>query len=100
MKRLASNLRSVLPGLLACALLAAPAARAGDYENGEHEPYGSMVVDGLLVRPLGLVATVGGAALWVVTLPFSALGGNAGEAADALVVDPARFTFVRPLGDL
>jgi hypothetical protein len=28
------------------------------------------------------------------------LGGNVGEAADALVVEPAKFTFTRPLGDL
>ncbi|MFO1355003.1 MAG: hypothetical protein U1F72_02520 [Gammaproteobacteria bacterium] len=62
--------------------------------------FGAMVVDGVLVRPLGLGATVLGAAAWVVTLPFSALGGNAGEAAQKLVVEPARFTFTRPLGDL
>lgn len=41
-----------------------------------------------------------GAVTWVVTLPFSALGGNVDEATKALVVDPAKFTFSRPLGDL
>jgi hypothetical protein len=44
-------------------------------------------------------ATVLGAAIWIVTLPFSALGGNAGEAAQQLIVKPARFTFTRPLGE-
>lgn len=58
----------------------------------------AMVFDGLIVRPLTLVATVIGSALWVVTLPFSALGGNAGEAADVLVLSPAKATFVRCLG--
>jgi hypothetical protein len=44
------------------------------------------------------VALVGGSVVFVLSLPFSALGGNVGEAADKLVVDPARYTFVRPLG--
>lgn len=57
-----------------------------------------MAVDVLLVRPLGLVATVLGAGIFVVSLPFSAIGGNVGEAGQALVVDPARMTFIRPLG--
>ncbi len=58
----------------------------------------AMVFDGLIVRPLTLVATVAGTAIWLVTLPFSLLGGNAGEAADVLVLSPAEATFVRCLG--
>src|SRR5690625_1953105 len=58
----------------------------------------AMTPDALLVRPLGLVATVLGAGLFVVSLPLSALGGNVGEAAQTLVVAPAEMTFVRPLG--
>jgi len=60
---------------------------------------GAMAVDVLAMRPLGFVATVLGTGLFVVSLPFSALGGNVGEAAENLVVEPARFTFVRPLGE-
>ena len=58
----------------------------------------AMVFDGLIVRPLTLVATLIGSVFWVVTLPFSALGGNAGEAAEVLVLEPARATFLRCLG--
>lgn len=58
-----------------------------------------MAVDGLVIRPIGLVATVVGGVVFVATLPFSMLGGNAGDAKDALVVEPARFTFKRPLGE-
>ena len=58
----------------------------------------AMVFDGLIVRPITLVATVIGAAIWTVTLPFSLLGGNAGEAADVLVLTPAEATFIRCLG--
>jgi len=31
-------------------------------------------------------------------LPFSLLGGNVVEAGKALVVEPVKFTFFRPLG--
>lgn len=59
---------------------------------------GVMTVDIALVRPLGAVATVAGLAVFVVSSPFSALGGNIQEAWDSLVVSPADFTFQRPLG--
>lgn len=58
----------------------------------------AMAFDGLIVRPLTLVATAVGTVIWVATLPFSLLGGNAGEAADVLVLTPAKATFVRCLG--
>ena len=58
-----------------------------------------MVVDAILVRPLGIVAIVLGAGLFVISLPFSLLGKNVGEAGTKLVVEPSVFTFVRPLGE-
>ncbi|MEE8398347.1 MAG: hypothetical protein V3S89_05025 [Desulfobacterales bacterium] len=61
---------------------------------------GKMIVDILLVRPLGLVATVAGTALFVASLPFSLMGRNVKAAAKKMVLEPAKFTFVRPLGDL
>ena len=60
---------------------------------------GAMTMDLVLARPGGLVATVAGTAIFVVSLPFSALGGNTGEAFDSLVANPAAYTFQRPLGD-
>ncbi len=57
-----------------------------------------MILDGLVVRPISLVATVAGAVVYVITLPFSALGGNVDEAAEKLVVRPAAHTFSRCLG--
>jgi hypothetical protein len=47
-----------------------------------------------------LVGTIIGTVTYIVTLPFSLLGGNAGEAGKAMVVEPAKYTFVRPLGEL
>lgn len=92
--------RRPLAVLVATALLAASPLASADEMRYDDPSFTSMLVDGVLVRPLGLGATVAGAAIWVVTLPFSALGGNVKEAANTLVVDPARFTFNRPLGEL
>ncbi|WP_454254217.1 multidrug transporter [Pseudomonas sp. Marseille-Q8238] len=58
----------------------------------------AMVGDLLIARPLLIAATVVGAGLFVITLPFSAGGGNIGEAGKALVVEPGKAAFVRCLG--
>lgn len=60
---------------------------------------GGMIIDLIVLRPLGLAATVIGGAVYIVSLPFSLAGGNAGQAGRKLVGEPAQFTFVRPLGD-
>ena len=59
----------------------------------------AMTVDLVVARPAGAVATVAGAAIFLVSWPFAALGGNTDETWDSLVVDPASYTFQRPLGD-
>jgi len=59
---------------------------------------GAMVVDFVLLRPLGLVTLVAGFTVFVLSAPFSALGGNINTAWDKMAVDPAQFTFARPLG--
>ncbi len=89
--------------LIAAVLLftwaASPAlASEKQYVTGEDRNAASMMFDLVLLRPLGLVATVVGTAFFVVSLPFSILGGNTGEAANKLVVEPAKYTFSRPLG--
>jgi hypothetical protein len=59
-----------------------------------------MIADMLLVRPIGIAATAFGAAVFIVSLPFSYFGRNIPEAWGKLVVEPAAFTFTRALGDL
>jgi hypothetical protein len=59
----------------------------------------AMAADLFVIRPLGIVASVVGTAIFIVSLPFSALGGNTKIACQKLVEDPAKFTFKRPLGD-
>jgi hypothetical protein len=59
----------------------------------------AMAADFFVIRPLGIVASVVGSAVFIVSLPFSVLGGNTEIACQKLVKDPAKFTFKRPLGD-
>lgn len=58
-----------------------------------------MLLDALLLRPLGLVATVAGTAVYGVSLPFSLMGGNEAEVRQHLLNEPAKYTFKRPLGE-
>ena len=58
----------------------------------------AMVGDLLVARPIGLVMTVGGSAVWLVSLPFTLLAGHAGEAAETLILGPGETTFMRCLG--
>lgn len=85
------------------ALLASPLAalsetverRIGEKENSAE----MMTVDLIAARPIGLVATVGGTLVYLISWPFSALGGNSDQAWQTLVVSPAEYTFKRPLGE-
>ena len=64
----------------------------------QNPPAYAMMGDLLIARPLLVVATVIGAGAFVLSLPFTALGGGIGDAGQALVVDPAKAAFVRCLG--
>ncbi len=59
---------------------------------------GSMTYDLIVMRPLGAAATILGAGVWVLALPFTAIGKSIPEASQKLVKDPFHFTITRPLG--
>ncbi|MEM8766820.1 MAG: hypothetical protein AAGE43_05215 [Pseudomonadota bacterium] len=87
--------------VFACSVaFTAPAeASSASYRSNDSGPrWEDQVADALIARPVGIAATGAGAVVWGVSLPFSLLGGNAGEAADKLVGGPGRETFVRCLG--
>lgn len=67
---------------------------------GNEPTSAEMVADALVARPIYAVATVLGSALFVVTLPFTALGGNVKEAGNELVTGPAQGLLTRCLGCL
>ena len=60
----------------------------------------AMTFDLLIVRPLGLVGTIAGCAVFVVSLPFDLLTFNFADPARRLVLEPAKFTFTRDLGEM
>lgn len=60
----------------------------------------AMTFDLFVMRPLSLVGTVVGTAVYIVALPFNLLTLNLAEPGRRLVVEPAKYTFVRDLGDL
>lgn len=72
--------------------------RGGVGEVEENPSALAMSGDLLIVRPVMFTVTVVGAALWLVSLPFSAAGGNIKQAGETLVAKPALNTFVRCLG--
>ncbi len=90
----------LITGLLGLVLLAAACPVLADEAGTVSGDKGmDILVDAAVLRPLGIVATVLGAAVTVVTLPFSLPTGSAGSAAHAMIVEPAEYTFNRPLGD-
>ncbi len=109
MKKFKIAFKTILATLLSMQLLFALPIYAATYKTNEnqhpHRFWNSkdpdpmvMAIDGLLVRPVSLVATMLGSVFYVVTWPFSAAGGNSGQAWDQMVKAPARATFDRPLG--
>jgi len=82
--------------MVAALLICQPAL---SYEANAHGPSGiDMAADLLIGRPVLLATTLVGSAIWLVALPFSALGGNIVASAETLVLEPAKATFVRCLG--
>jgi len=59
-----------------------------------------MLVDVFLVRPIGIITSVMGTGFFIVSLPFSFLGGNTVDVFNELVAGPITFTFKRPVGEL
>ncbi len=73
--------------------------RYGDSISAAPSPE-AMAFDLVVVRPLGVVATIAGTVLFVASLPIDLLAWNVKDPAQRLVVEPARFTFTRDLGEM
>ena len=93
--------KKIIIMLLAVSLMLVPfgssaVAKGSDYpmENSAE----LMAADFAVVRPLQFISLVSGTVFFVVSLPFSALGDNVGDAYKMMMVEPARMTFLRPLG--
>lgn len=86
--------------VLAVTLIVIPHLAAAQHDgsvSGDRST--DMVVDAVVMRPLGLAATLVGTVLTVVALPFTIPSGSVESSARELIVKPAEYTFKRPLGD-
>lgn len=98
MMRASRKYRAGGKGLVAATLLSCSLGMPA-HADITAEPTGEeMIADALVARPIGVAATVLGTAAFVVSLPFSLLGGNVDKAAETLVLGPGREAFVRCLG--
>ena len=100
MHAIQSNVLKLLATLLTTMALLVPMnGYAEDSKRYEESPSATaMTADLLVARPVLLVATVLGAALFIVSSPFSLLGGNFKEAGETLVMQPGKAFAVRCLG--
>lgn len=88
--------RAIVALIVSCLLL--PQMVLAEEAIDESPNEWAMVGDLLVARPIGAVLTVGGTAVWLVSLPFTLLAGSASEAAGTLIGGPAEATFMRCLG--
>ena len=66
-----------------------PALAAIEIDESDFGPsYETMVVDTVVGKPLQLVNAVAGTAAYIVSLPFSIIGGNPDQAQQKLFVEP------------
>ena len=95
------SVKTCLVLVVAASLALMPASAMCDDGNkvGKEASAEAMTADIFMARPVGLLALVLGSSMFVVSLPFSGVGGNVDSAAQKLVVEPANYTFKRPLGE-
>ena len=85
---------------LAILLLAvsAPAIADAGSTEADSAPLGLKLIDGMLVRPVGVVVSLASSAVYFGTTPLTFLMDVDEPAADVLVVRPWQITSGRPLG--
>jgi len=91
--------KSLITLMMTAMILMPLAANAAEYFEAGDPSGGAMMFDLAVVRPVGIVATAIGCVFFVLSSPFSALGGNIDTDGQKLVKDPVAFTFKRPLGE-
>ncbi len=98
-KRFHKSIVALLTG--AMILAAATPAAAFDQETNDLTHSVPMLFDILVMRPIGLVMTIGGLALYafpVAPLTLLTRPSDVGKPLSLLVATPGRFTFVDPIG--
>ena len=95
----------VLPLLFTVSISAPAYAEEAEAETNEHYSRFFVVPDILIYRPVGFAFTVVGAALFVAMSPLTAFANIAPphdafeKTLDILIMAPASYTFLRPVGN-
>jgi len=101
MSRCLKRVSAVLITVALLLIQVGPAAAGTPAQNIENRGATNLVADALILRPLGLVATAVGAAIWAVGVaPVVAITRptDLGESMDYLIKRPVKYTFADPLG--
>ncbi len=85
----------IVAAVLVCS---AGPALALDPDANQVPSASEVFIDAALIRPLGVMTLLSGAAVWVISMPFTLPSRSVGKATDALLVKPFRHTFKRPVG--
>ena len=92
-------MKTIINAVLFALLISTASVSFAEYGyDDEYVDDQDVIVDLLLVRPLGIVGSGVGLVLHGVGLIFSVPGENFDETAELLVEDPLNYTFNRPLG--
>ena len=96
-------MKKLIAVLTLAALLTLPSASA-DASNlsSDYEETGgaAIAIDVLLARPLGIASLAIGSVIFIVALPYTIPSWSVAKAADKLIAEPFRFTFLRPIGEV
>jgi hypothetical protein len=96
-----SKLRGLVVTVMICALLSAPSAAFAFTDSDDIDASSvNVVVDALILRPIGLVVFIGGVVVYGVTAAIVGITRpkDLGKPLEPLVLAPARYTFVDPIG--
>ena len=98
MKCLKNTIRALTLAVFLATTLLPPSTLANERgtETGDDA---AVILDLVVLRPAGFVATVGGIVVFIVSLPISVPTLSIGKAFNSLVATPAHYTFVRELGE-
>jgi hypothetical protein len=71
------------------------------YPVARHDPPGELILaDVLILRPLGIAASIVGLAGSVISAPFAATSNSFGVVNEKLIREPFDYTWCRPLGQM
>ncbi len=93
-------MKKTIAALLAFAVLVSVSSTAIASEQASSAPPAeAMILDIIIIRPLGIASLAAGTVFFLAALPFTLPSRSVGAAAERLVADPFTFTFTRPIGE-